>query len=136
MRTHQHIDFARLELRNNLLVGVFGSCGVQVHPQNPGRRKQNLQLIFQFFGAKPNGFHLCGAAGGAGTRHFLLVAAIVTPEFARLHVVGQAYGAVGAFGGPIAVFALNIRRVAASVLKQNALLFVLQIVAESSKQGR
>src|SRR6218665_3597045 len=47
--THQDIDLPAFKLLDDLLVSVLLAGGIKIHPQYPGGRKKQLELILQLF---------------------------------------------------------------------------------------
>ena len=76
----QQVDLARLDRRQDPLVGPLGARGVEIHPREPGLGIALGQQPLELLGAEPaHLLHRVGA-GPAGERQRLLVAAVVAAE--------------------------------------------------------
>ena len=127
------------------MVGKVGDDGfvllpclgcVEIHTEGCRPFKQFVDLFFNLFRACTH-IHepfsltrraLCGDMCG--------IAAIVAGEGGGLLVEGEGHVAVGASGHPSALLALNERRVAATILKENDLFFSVQCFLHDFDEAR
>ena len=152
LRSHQHIHFAGVDLRELQLqaaaqtraVGIDARYAYRValgpsgrHRMGPAHFGQQFgQVLLQTLGPAPHRSEVQIAALGAGARNRLCVAAVVAAQRAVRLVEDPEGAAVRAAAFPVAGAALQYRRVAAAVQKNQALLASGDALADRRQQGR
>ena len=96
--SHQYIDFAVFEGVDNILIGVFAPGTIQVHAPYFYIRKEDLELLFNFFGTGANGSKGTLIAIVACLIHTFVVPTVVADKHVFEDVVGKAYRAIWALG--------------------------------------
>ena len=141
---HQHVDVARVHARQLLLQRALEARAVGVHAGDAHRLAIGLlhvgqqvgQVFFQPFGAAAQRRDVDVAAGRAGARHALGVAAVVAAQRA-VDLVEHAVGAaVRAFAFPVAGGAGQHRRIAAAVQEHQGLLAARDALLDRFEQLR
>ena len=144
LRAHQHVDLARMHLRELLLQRALQPRAVGVHAGDARRRavrparvgQQFGQLFLQPLGAAPERRDVDVAALRAGARHAFGEAAVVAAQGA-VDLVEHAVGAaVAALAAPVAGAAGEHRRVAAAVEEDQRLLAARDAFPDGRQQRR
>ena len=134
LRAHQDVDIALVhgrELRFEAALEL-GGVGIDARHARPGQRLR--ELLLQALGPAPQRRDVRIAAGRTGPRHARRHAAMVAAQRAVLLVEDLVRAAMRAVALPVALVAMQHRRVAAAVQEHQALLAAVEPLAQRVQQ--
>ena len=123
------------KLRQHRFVGVFLAGGVLIHPQNAGVGQKLGQFFLDALSTKTAVVDLAAALGADHRQRMHRVAAVVAHQRLLRLVINQRHAAIGAFQHMAAIGTHADGAIAATVQKQDALLAVIQVFLQFTRQA-
>ena len=130
LRPHEDITLVIGKGIDDILIRRPVTRRVQIHPQHACLRKERLYLVLNAFRTKTDSLQL-SAAGRTHGRNGHVVAAIMASQLLLAFMPSHRYIALHTSGRLAARGTLDLRRVAATVLKENDLFPVRQHLTHS-----
>ena len=129
LRANENVSPSGGKVRDDALVGIPRTCGVEVHAGDMGFGKHFAHLFLYFLRAVAARPEVCRFTARALCRNAVRETTVVAGQLVQLAVVGQRYVTVLAGGHPTTLAALDDRGKATAVLEQNGLFAVFQCLA-------
>ena len=121
LRTNQDIRTSCPEIHDDTLIGITGTCGIQVHTSHPCLREHLTNLLFYLLRAIAFRPQVGTATTRALCRHTVGKAAIMASQLVQLPMVCQRYVAMLTTRYPTALSALYQGCEATTVLEEDCL---------------
>ena len=129
LRANENVSPSGGKVRDDALVGIPRTGGVEVHAGDMGFGKDFAHLLLYLLRAVAARPEVCRFTARALCRNTVRETAVVAGQLVQLAVVGQRYVTVLAGGHPTTLAALDDRGKATAVLEQNGLFAVFQCFA-------
>jgi hypothetical protein len=117
----EHIQLSFLEVPDHFAGPDHRTGGICVEPAHPDPFKDQGQLVFDLFRAKPLHAHMRFPAGRAAWRHGLFMPAIMALQLPADAMIGQAHIAAPTPGNVSAFVAYDVMRISPPVLEKDDL---------------
>ena len=133
LRSDKDITFVVGEGIDDILVCGFIPRRIEIHTHHAGFGEERLYLILDSLGTETDGLVLA-TTNGTDSRHWSVITAVMTTQFVFAHVQGHGHVALDTTRRLTAVDTLYLRRITASVLKEDDLLMIRQTLTNTGYQ--